>query len=195
MVARRAARLTGGARRLSFVFLQGDPGCRVGGYGTGNGWPARTAAHELAARAERLLRARHRAERVRRPRACVRQQRRHPVDGHVASVVRNCSTPSSTSVTTTTTTTPAAGGTSATRAWLVHLESPRRACSRSPSRAPAARSSSIPDGSVCADTRARSATTVAPPVRLSRGRTRWLSTARCGVAHVPGSSETCDTTV
>ena len=38
---------TGGTRRVSFVFLQGDPGCRVGGYGTGNGWPARTAAHEL----------------------------------------------------------------------------------------------------------------------------------------------------
>ena len=37
----------GGARRVSFVFLQGDPGCRIGGYGTGNGWPARTAAHEL----------------------------------------------------------------------------------------------------------------------------------------------------
>ena len=39
--------LTGGPRRLSFVFLQADPGCRVGGYGTGNGWPARSAAHEL----------------------------------------------------------------------------------------------------------------------------------------------------
>jgi hypothetical protein len=38
---------TGGARSASLVFLQGDPGCRVGGYGTGNGWPARTAAHEL----------------------------------------------------------------------------------------------------------------------------------------------------
>ncbi len=39
--------LSGGPRRVSFVFLQGDPGCRIGGYGTGNGWPARTAAHEL----------------------------------------------------------------------------------------------------------------------------------------------------
>ena len=39
--------LTGGARRLSFVYLQPDSGCRVGGIGTGNGWPARSAAHEL----------------------------------------------------------------------------------------------------------------------------------------------------
>jgi hypothetical protein len=38
---------TGGARRVSFVFLQSDPGCRIGGFGAGNGWPARTAAHEL----------------------------------------------------------------------------------------------------------------------------------------------------
>ena len=38
---------TGGAQRVSLVFVQGDPGCRVGGFGTGNGWPARTSAHEL----------------------------------------------------------------------------------------------------------------------------------------------------
>jgi hypothetical protein len=32
----------------AFVFLQSSPGCAVGGgYGTGNGWPAGTAAHEL----------------------------------------------------------------------------------------------------------------------------------------------------
>ena len=39
--------VSGGPRRVSFVYLQGDPGCRVGGFGTGNGWPARSAAHEL----------------------------------------------------------------------------------------------------------------------------------------------------
>jgi hypothetical protein len=38
---------SGGPRRVAFVFLQSSAGCRVGGYGTGNGWPARTAAHEL----------------------------------------------------------------------------------------------------------------------------------------------------
>lgn len=33
---------------VAFVFLQQPPGCSVGGgLGTGNGWPARTAAHEL----------------------------------------------------------------------------------------------------------------------------------------------------
>jgi hypothetical protein len=37
----------GGAGRVSFVFLQVPPGCEVGGWGSGNGWPARTAAHEL----------------------------------------------------------------------------------------------------------------------------------------------------
>jgi hypothetical protein len=37
----------GGASRVSFVFLQVPPGCEVGGWGSGNGWPARTAAHEL----------------------------------------------------------------------------------------------------------------------------------------------------
>ena len=39
--------VSGGPRRVSFVYLQADPGCRVGGYGSGNGWPARTVAHEL----------------------------------------------------------------------------------------------------------------------------------------------------
>ncbi len=37
----------GGAGRVSFVFLQVPPGCEIGGWGSGNGWPARTAAHEL----------------------------------------------------------------------------------------------------------------------------------------------------
>ena len=37
----------GGAGRVSFVFLQAAPGCEVGGWGSGNGWPARTAVHEL----------------------------------------------------------------------------------------------------------------------------------------------------
>ncbi|MEX1006574.1 MAG: hypothetical protein WD271_01870 [Acidimicrobiia bacterium] len=37
----------GGPRLVSFVFLQGASGCAVGGYGAGNGWPARTVAHEL----------------------------------------------------------------------------------------------------------------------------------------------------
>ena len=77
---------TGGPKRVSFVFLQGDPGCRVGGYGTGNGWPARTAAHELLHALNDYFAARHRTERLRRPRACVRQRGRHPVDGHVAPV-------------------------------------------------------------------------------------------------------------
>ena len=33
--------------RASFVFLQVPPGCEIGGWGSGNGWPTRTAAHEL----------------------------------------------------------------------------------------------------------------------------------------------------
>ncbi len=37
----------GGPRFVSFVFLQGGAGCVVGGYGSGDGWPARAAAHEL----------------------------------------------------------------------------------------------------------------------------------------------------
>ena len=37
----------GGASLVSFVFLQVPPGCEVGGWGSGNGWPARTSAHEL----------------------------------------------------------------------------------------------------------------------------------------------------
>ena len=37
----------GGSSVVSFVFLRGVAGCAIGGYGTGNGWPAHTAAHEL----------------------------------------------------------------------------------------------------------------------------------------------------
>jgi hypothetical protein len=38
----------GGARVASYVFAHGVPGCLVGGgAGTGNGWPAHTAVHEL----------------------------------------------------------------------------------------------------------------------------------------------------
>jgi hypothetical protein len=44
-----SAQPSGGAG-VAFVFLQpNSPGCTVGGgFGTGDGWPARTAAHELA---------------------------------------------------------------------------------------------------------------------------------------------------
>jgi len=39
---------SGGASATSIVFLRGLAGCVVGGgWGTGNGWPAHTAAHEL----------------------------------------------------------------------------------------------------------------------------------------------------
>jgi hypothetical protein len=39
---------TGGALTPSFVFVRAIPGCTAGGgLGTGNAWPARTAAHEL----------------------------------------------------------------------------------------------------------------------------------------------------
>jgi hypothetical protein len=37
----------GGPAVVSFVFLRGVAGCAIGGYGSGNGWPAHTAAHEL----------------------------------------------------------------------------------------------------------------------------------------------------
>ena len=39
---------TGGAFTASYVFIRAIPGCTAGGgIGTGNAWPARTAAHEL----------------------------------------------------------------------------------------------------------------------------------------------------
>jgi hypothetical protein len=38
---------SGGPAVVSYVFLQGVAGCAIGGSGTGNGWPAHTAAHEL----------------------------------------------------------------------------------------------------------------------------------------------------
>ena len=78
--------VAGGPRRLSFVFLQGDPGCGIGGYGTGNGWPARTAAHELLHALNDYFAPDTAPNTCDGPRTCVRQHRRHLVDGHVASV-------------------------------------------------------------------------------------------------------------
>jgi hypothetical protein len=43
----RSSSTVGGPDRISLVFMQGPPGCVTGGWGSGTGWTARTAAHEL----------------------------------------------------------------------------------------------------------------------------------------------------